>query len=79
MAVLPARHWPAFDRLPIRAMAGLSVFATAALGVFLWVRGVYACVHRAADLAVGATLDLAARQVSGAFAPAPPPGLRPVA
>jgi hypothetical protein len=32
----------------------------------VWVRGVYAYVHRAADLSAAATLALAARQVSGA-------------
>jgi hypothetical protein len=71
MAVLPSRHWLAFDRLPIRPMAGPSAFATAALGAFAWLRGVYAYVHRAADLATVATLDLAARQVSGAAPPDP--------
>jgi hypothetical protein len=71
VAVLPARHWPTFGRLPICAMAGPSAFATTALGVAIYIRGVYAYAHRVADLGAAATLDLAARQASG-HAPAEP-------
>jgi hypothetical protein len=70
-SLLPSRFWDRFDRLPVRAMAFLSAFATAALGGFVWVRGVYAYVHRAADMSAAATLDLAARQLSGAAPPGP--------
>jgi hypothetical protein len=71
VSLLPSRRWDWFERLPVRAMVGVSAFATAALGGFVWVRGVYAYVHRAADMSAAATLDLAARQLSGAAPPGP--------
>lgn len=71
-ALLPPRHWPSFDRLPIRMMAGPSALATAVFGLVIGARGFVAYETAAADAATVAALETAARQLRG-VAPAGPP------
>jgi hypothetical protein len=71
-ALLPVRYWQVYYQLPVRAMVLPSAIATILAGLFVGGQGFMAYATRAADAASQATLDAAARQVSGAATGGPP-------
>jgi nucleotide-binding universal stress UspA family protein len=72
LALLPRRHWEWFPRLPIRAAAVPSAFATLAVGLYAGGRGFMAYARHAADSVNTAMLDAAARQLQGQGTAGPP-------
>jgi hypothetical protein len=65
VGLLPARHWEAFESLPVRAATIVSGYATTVAGLVIGGRGLAAYLRRAGDAAIDATIELTARQVRG--------------
>ncbi len=64
-ALLPARHWERFPRVPIARMVVLSAVLTSTIGAWAGALGFLSYGAHAADLANRAVLDTAERQVRG--------------
>ena len=65
VSLLPRRHWPGFDWLPLHHMVPVSGVVTSLAGAALGIRGFFAYLERMRSSAAASILDIAQLQVAG--------------
>ncbi len=67
IALLPRRHWPRFDRMPLHQWAPVSGVLTILAGAALGIRGYFAYLDRLAASPAASILAVSQQQVAGAL------------